>query len=203
MILRYAVAAAVAAVVTFAIFTLMRSMVAGGLRDLEDVEGGRVVEFVRLLHESELELKRRQLPNRKPPEQPPPPEPDLSNIPKPRHQNLVAAAPVFMPNVNLLGGPTLGEAPSDADVVPLVRVNPQYPPRARQRGIEGWVLLEFTVTAAGTVKDVVVLDSDPKGYFERAAQKAVQRYKYKAKIEDGVAVERPGIQLVISFQLEK
>jgi protein TonB len=104
--------------------------------------------------------------------------------------------------VDLLGAGGLGEAPSDAEVVPLVRVNPQYPERARQRGVEGWVLVEFTVTKAGTVKDAVVIDADPKNYFERAARKAVLRYKYKPKVENGVAVDRPGVRVLVSFKLE-
>jgi protein TonB len=71
------------------------------------------------------------------------------------------------------------------------------------RGVEGWVHVEFTVTTAGTVKDVKVIDADPKGYFERAAMNAVGRYKYKPKIESGEAVERSGVQLVLSFKLQK
>ena len=70
------------------------------------------------------------------------------------------------------------------------------------RGIEGWVLLTFTITPEGTTKDIEVLDADPKGYFERAAKDAVRRYKYKPRIENGVAVDWPGVQLVISFKME-
>lgn len=202
MIPRYIITAIPAAIITFGIFFVMQSLISRGSGGLGDVKGGRIVDFVRLERESELELKKRRLPNRKPPEEPPPPEFDLSDVPKPRHDNLSASAPVFIPEVALLGGPDLGAAPSDTDVVPLVRVNPQYPARAMQRGVEGWVLLEFTITKAGTVRDVVVKDADPPNYFERAAKKAVQKYKYKAKIEDGVPVERPGVQVVISFELE-
>ncbi len=43
---------------------------------------------------------------------------------------------------------------SDRDVIPLVRINPEYPNRARERGIEGWVQVQFTITPAGTVADV-------------------------------------------------
>ena len=44
-------------------------------------------------------------------------------------------------------------AGSDRDVIPLVRINPDYPPRALSRGLEGWVQVQFTITATGTVKD--------------------------------------------------
>ena len=120
----------------------------------------------------------------------------------PVKQTLRSPSTVFRPEMSLAGGPYLGGGPSDADVVPLVRVNPRYPPRANARGIEGWVWLEFTITPQGTTKDIVVLDADPKGYFERAAKNAVKKYKYKPRVENGVPVERPGVQVVISFDLE-
>lgn len=202
MILRYSAAASLAAAVTLALFFFMQSLIRSGSGAIGKLETARVVEFVRLRRESEIELKKRELPDRKPPEEPPPPEVDLSSVSNPRPGDLASAVPVYVPEVDLLGRPELGSAPSDTDIVPLVRVSPQYPERARQRGIEGWVLLEFTVTEAGTVKDVVVVDAQPKGYFDRAALKAAERYRYKPKVENGVAVERSGVRLVISFELE-
>ena len=44
-------------------------------------------------------------------------------------------------------------AGSDRDVIPLVRINPDYPPRALSRGLEGWVQVQFTITPTGTVAD--------------------------------------------------
>ncbi len=98
--------------------------------------------------------------------------------------------------------PTLGGAPSDSDVIPLVRVLPQYPPRAASRGIEGWVIVEFTISAAGTVKDPVVVDSHPSAIFNRAMLRAIRKWKYKPKIVDGVAVERIGVRVRQNFELE-
>ena len=43
-------------------------------------------------------------------------------------------------------------AGSDRDVIPLVRINPDYPPRALSRGLEGWVQVQFTITPTGTVR---------------------------------------------------
>lgn len=91
---------------------------------------------------------------------------------------------------------------SDRSVAPLVRVPPEYPRRALERGIEGWVHVRFTITAAGTVKDLVVVDSEPKGVFDEAATKAVARWRYNPKVENGVAVERVGEQTLVRFKLE-
>jgi protein TonB len=94
-------------------------------------------------------------------------------------------------------------AGSDTDVIPLVRIAPEYPPRALNRGIEGWVQVQFTITATGAVKDAVVVASDPPRLFDEAALRSIARWRYNPKIEGGVAVERIGVQTVIRFMLEE
>jgi len=90
----------------------------------------------------------------------------------------------------------------DRDAIPLVRINPEYPPRERGRGVEGWVLVQFTVTAIGTVRDAIVVDSEPKSVFDRAALDAIGRWRYNPRVDRGVAVDRVGLQTVIRFKLE-
>jgi protein TonB len=159
---------------------------------------------VRLKRESTVEQKKRELPSQAKADEPPPPDMDVAAPEAPSDLPTSGAlASTFEPMLDLGGGPALGAAPSDADVVPLVRVSPQYPPDAMMRGVEGWVQLEFTITTAGTVKDVRVVEADPKGYFEKAAISAVKRYKYKPKIENGEPVDRAGVQLVLSFKLAR
>ena len=94
-------------------------------------------------------------------------------------------------------------AGSDRDVIPLVRVPPDYPPRALARGLEGWVQVRFTITPTGTVKDPTVVNADPKQIFDDAALKAIARWRYNPRVEGGVAVERVGVETIIRFQLEK
>jgi protein TonB len=94
-------------------------------------------------------------------------------------------------------------AGSDRDVIPLVRINPDYPPRALSRGLEGWVQVQFTITATGTVKDAIVVNAEPRNVFDDAALKAIARWRYNPKVESGVAVERVGVQTRIVFQLEQ
>ncbi len=91
----------------------------------------------------------------------------------------------------------------DRDVIPTVRVTPEYPPRAASRGIEGWVQIQFTVTATGAVRDPVVVAAEPKGEFDEAALKAIARWRYNPRVDGGVAVERVGLQTVIRFELNK
>jgi periplasmic protein TonB len=94
-------------------------------------------------------------------------------------------------------------AGSDRDVVPLVRIAPEYPPRALSRGLEGWVQVRFTITATGTVRDPIVVKADPPGIFDDAALKSIARWRYNPKVEGGVAVERVGVETIIRFQLEQ
>ena len=85
--------------------------------------------------------------------------------------------------------------------LPVVKVAPIYPDRALKEGIEGHVLLEFVVTEAGTVRDVVVLEAEPSDVFERAAIKAALKFKYKPRIVDGKPVETAGVRNRIVFEI--
>ena len=189
--------------VTFGLFFVMQKLIEMREQFRETHIQGRVIDFVRFKEESQAERKQRKLPQKvqeaKPP---PPPDIDLSRARRPDSSDINAAV-IGIPTFNMGSAPGLGGPPSDMDVIPLVRIQPQYPRRAQQLGIEGWVLLEFTITSAGTVKDAIVVDSEPPRIFDRSALRAVGRFKYKPKIEDGVPVERPGVQIVLNFELEE
>ena len=199
MALRLLVVSLVAAAITFSLFWVMQALI-GVAGEMLEGKSNLVVDFVRLKRDSEPETKKREIPDRTPPEQPPPPpEIDFS-------QNLDpdAAVSEIVPVVDTslqLAADDLGAGGSDRDIVPLVRVEPQYPARAKQRGVEGWVELMFTITATGRVADVVVTQSPPGPIFDSAAVKAVRRWKYNPKVENGVAVDRSGVRIRLTFTL--
>lgn len=201
MIQRYAAAGLIAFAVTSGLFYLMQALITKAAGELQEATGS-IVEFVRLKKDSEPELKKRQLPKKQKPEEPPPP-PDLSLT---RTTSLDDGLQELVLGIGLdldiLGGPNLGAAVSDSDPVPVVRVNPQYPPRAAERGTEGWVELRFTISASGTVQDAEVTKSHPGNVFDRAALRAVRRWKYNPKIKDGNPVERHGITVRLEFKLQ-
>jgi protein TonB len=62
--------------------------------------------------------------------------------------------------------------------------------------------VQFSVTAAGTVRDAAVVASEPGTLFDEAALKAIARWRYNPRVVDGMAVERVGLQTVIRFELE-
>jgi protein TonB len=197
---RHLSAAFLAIGVTFGLFYLMQALILGKDMKLGEM-GGTMIDFVRLKKDSELDLKKRKMPEKKEPEEPPPP-PDLrtvtSNKPNQEMGDMAFAIDVEID----VGGTDIAIAASDTDVVPIVRVNPQYPLRASERGIEGWVEVIFTISKLGTVKDPNVLNSHPSSIFDRAALKAIKKWKYNPKIEDGEPVERPGVKVRLKFELD-
>jgi protein TonB len=45
------------------------------------------------------------------------------------------------------------------------------------------------------------MNSHPSSIFDRSALKAIRKWKYNPKIEDGEPVERPGIKVRLKFNL--
>ena len=136
----------------------------------------------------------------KPPETPPevPPQ-DMDSI-DPNAPTVNIPPPSVSAEVDVSGPGGMNIA--EGDYLPIVRVAPVYPARALSRGIEGYVDMSFTVTTTGTVKDPVVVFST-SSLFERAAIRAVLKFKYKPRVVDGVPVEVPNVKTRISFQIEE
>jgi protein TonB len=77
----------------------------------------------------------------------------------------------------------------DAGKLVLVKsVQPEYPLKARQGSIEGWVELEFTVAESGLVKDPAVHAANPRGVFDQAAINALLQWRYKPVLVDAKPV---------------
>ena len=163
------------------------------------------IEFTRLRSDTEVERKKPDKAERVKVEQaPPPPQIALARTSVDAGStgdSLAAIATLVESHAQQMGN-IGGTGGADRDAVPLVRIEPDYPMQARQRGIEGWVVLEFTISTAGTVKDVAVVASEPGTIFDRAAVQAVRTWKYNPKIADGKPVERPGVKVRLDFEME-
>ena len=93
------------------------------------------------------------------------------------------------------------------DYLPIVKVAPQYPRTALKRGMEGEVVVSFTVTRTGATRNVTVLqantlDGTPTSVFNSAAIKAAERFKYKPRIENGTPLEVHGVKNRFIFSLD-
>jgi protein TonB len=168
--------------------------------DVGDRAEATRIEFSRMRRDTEVATKRDEKVERERP--PPTPEtPRMAFSTGGIENNVAQLTPVVdargaMSRMSMSAG-------SDRDVIPLVRINPDYPPRALSRGLEGWVQVQFTITPTGTVTNAVVVNAEPKNIFDDAALKAIARWRYNPKVEGGVAVERVGVQTIIRFQLEQ
>jgi len=195
---RIPIAVILGAVLTTSVFWLLWHLV-GRQVDVTQFKEATRIDFSRLRKDTEVQTKRDQKVERERP--PPTPETPKLQFSAGGIENNVAT---LTPVVDARGAMTRMSmsAGSDRDVIPLVRIAPDYPPRALSRGLEGWVKVQFTITPTGTVKDPVVVDAEPKQMFDEAALKAIARWRYNPRVEGGVAVERVGVQTIIRFQLE-
>jgi protein TonB len=200
MIGRYAFSVVIGTVVTLSLLFVMHLLIASGKAALTKPRDRANLEFVRVRRNESLNVED-FTPEKppKPPETPPetPPQ-DMDNV-DPNAPSINVAPPTVTASTDI-GGPG-GMNIAEGDYLPIVRVAPVYPARALSRGLEGYVDMEFTVTSTGTVRDPVVLFST-SSLFERAASRAVLKFKYKPRVVDGVPVEVPGVKTRITFQIE-
>ena len=63
------------------------------------------------------------------------------------------------------------------------------------------MVVEFTVTKQGSVRDPVVVQAEPEGIFDQAAMDAVLKFKYKPRVIDGEAVEVDGVRNRMTFEM--
>ncbi len=201
MIGRYAFAIVVGVAVTLSLLFVMHLLIEFGESALSTPRERYMLEFVRIKRNENVNTED-ITPDKppKPPEVPPevPPQ-DMDSI-DPNAPTINVPPPSISTEVNL-GGPG-GMNIAEGDYLPIVRVAPVYPARALSRGVEGYVDMSFTVTTTGTVKDPIVLFST-SSLFERAATRAVLKFKYKPRVVDGQPVEVSGVKTRITFKIEE
>jgi protein TonB len=216
-----------ACVVALLLFALMLSMVNPPRSDVTD-EPVAIASFVRADNRNESTATRSrqqapQPPQPKTPQPPTPPTPSMAspsaNLPKldlplPNIDTGVAVASAPAPSLSGLTAATAPAAPPapvaaesvaqagpEQEVMPLNDVRPEYPYRARQRGIEGHIKLAFTITAAGKVENIRVMESSPPNVFDREARRAAARWRFAPRTENGSAVSREAVK-TLHFRLQ-
>lgn len=189
--------------VTAGLFWFMQYLIVTADRELNEGGSTNLVDFVRLKRDESIE--RRQLKPKKPPppDAPPPqpPTPQLDNLNPNAEKIAISAAPVET-DIEMSGGFSLGVG--EGDYLPIVKVAPIYPQRALSRGIEGYCVVQYTVTRQGTIRDPFVIeDQCTSSLFHRASVQAALKFKYKPRVIDGQAVEVPGVQNKFTYEIEQ
>jgi len=200
MIGRYIFAIVVGTMVTLSLLFVMHLLIEYGESAMSTPRDRHMLEFVRVKRNENVnteELTPEKPP--KPPEVPPEVPPQDMDTVDPNAPTVNIPAPEVSGNTDI-GGPG-GMNIAEGDYLPIVRVAPVYPARALSRGVEGYVDMGFTVTTTGSVKDPAVLFST-SSLFDRAATRAVLKFKYKPRVVDGQPVEVPNVKTRITFKIE-
>ena len=196
---RYSVAVIAGALITVSLLFTMQYLIAHGQSALTDTGNFHFLDFVRVEREENIARKKPKPKKPPTPDQPPPDMPPPQQDAVNPGSQVIGVAPISASADLSIGG--FGLAVSDGDYLPIVKVEPIYPRRAMSRGMSGHVIVEFTVTRTGTVRDPIVVEST-SSIFERAALAAVLKFKYKPRVVDGEAIEVAGVQNKITFVLE-
>lgn len=199
---RFAGALLLGLLLIVAMFWLLHVLISGGHGYAGKTETLPTIDFVRLKKSFEVETRERK---------PPPQLPEKERAPEVPTQKMQVEGPVdagvnigaMKVDKDVAKNTGFALSASDGEYLPIVKVAPLYPESAASRGIEGYVLLEFTVTETGATADPVVIESQPAGIFDDAAKKAVLKFKYKPRVENGRPMRVEHVRHVITFKLDK
>ncbi|MEX0900906.1 MAG: energy transducer TonB [Gammaproteobacteria bacterium] len=185
--MRLAVAIVVSVLVTLALFWFMQFLIGGQEGDLQKPEDRMNVEIVRVKRDEETQERQREPPQPpQPEERPPPPPMQQQQQLRPDLGGIGIGAPAA--DTGLAGGLGLGNL-QEGDPIPVAAIPPQYPRDALMQGLAGWVRVEFTINPDGSVSDARVVDAHPRrGIFDREALRAIVRWRFKPKVQDGEAI---------------
>jgi protein TonB len=198
---RLAIGLVLALAITLSLFWLMQYLIETADRSLYDDGAGNLVDFVRVKRDETVKARQAKPKKPPPPDSPPPqpPTPQLDNLDANAEKIAISAVPVET-DIEMTGGFSLGVG--EGDYLPIVKVAPIYPNRALTRGIEGFCVVQYTVTRLGTTKDPLIVESQcTSTLFHRASLNAALKFKYKPRILDGEAVEVPGVQNKFTYEI--
>jgi bla regulator protein BlaR1 len=86
--------------------------------------------------------------------------------------------------ISVLNTATAVQSTKEKEVEAIHKVSPKYPMSAAINGVEGYVVMSFTVTRLGEVKDVNVVESEPSNVFDEVSVAALQNWKYETSFKD-------------------
>ncbi|EKL9829363.1 energy transducer TonB [Vibrio alginolyticus] len=193
--------------ISVSLFSFMAWMVDKG--NQRAPEASEAVRFDMVMVENEADVQRRQRSVPEQPEPPQAPEPmDLSQADT-QMEPMSQMTPVSALDLNTalegiaISAPNLKGTMGNQQALPLYRVDPRYPSKALKRRVEGYVIMRFTIDATGRPKDIEVIEAEPERMFEREAIRALKKWKYQPKVEDGVSIEQFGQTAKVEFKLAK
>ncbi|WP_434341338.1 TonB family protein [Motilimonas cestriensis] len=218
--MRFVLALIGAPIMAFALFVFMAGLIHKDLGSLPKSQDTPYLDLVMTDTEEQSERKTRQKPT--PPEvkplapqvpvqqlKPATPNPVAAKLTAPALSlsSSVSAMAINMPSVmaESVSAPVAAPAVAsngDAMAVPLHRVEPMYPAKAKRRGKEGYVVVAYDISAEGKAINVRIIEAVPKRTFEKAVKKVMRRWRFKPLIVDGKAQIQTQQQQRFEFKLE-
>jgi protein TonB len=197
--LRLAGTVIIGSVITFSLFAMMAKLIEQDGRPPEPEAYVTLGPLVLAIDEPDTIERQKIKPMEKPVEMPKvhPEKPD----PVPNDNQNVFGTLTQVPKNDINVSINLSGGQSDMQASLQFRRDPTYPAQAAREGIEGWVKLAFNVSPSGSVEDIVVVDATPKNIFNKAARRALSKWKYKPKMEGGKPVQQSGMVVVLEFAL--
>ena len=196
---RLLIGALLALPVAGGLFFIMQYLIATADPKIDETKQRKLADILMPEREIETNLKE-QKPDKVDDPEEPPPDLDTPDVDMDMDVEVVNIAPQAQVDVSIESS---GMASSDGEYLPIVKVAPIYPRRAQTRGISGYCIVEYTVTTSGAIRDPKPVDCQPSGVFESASVKAAQKFKYKPRVVDGVAIEVGGVQNKFTYELEQ
>lgn len=196
---RYLIGVLVAAGVTFGLFLIMQSLVVADRVNIKDEGSIRLIDPLARQRDETVERERREP---EPPPEPEAPPPDIElNLAQTDPGAISTAIEGAQVDVQTDIGSGGLAGPGDGEYLPIVKVEPPYPRRAAERGIEGTCLVEYTVTETGGTEDIQVIEEECPSVFRRASVQAAEKFKYKPRVINGEAIRTAGVRNLFTFQL--
>lgn len=185
-----------AVIVTMGLFLLMHFLIESNMKEPEAGNEFKIPDITMAKREVSEEF------NTEAPDKPDEVEEPPPDIPEPEFEsqsidNSLSVAPKVNVKINIGG---VGGFSSDGDYLPIVKVQPKYPNNASARGIQGYCVVEYTVTITGETENVVEADC-PQKVFLRESIKAAKKFKYKPKVIDGEPIAVAGVRNRFIFEL--
>ena len=206
--IRMLLALPLALAVAFGLFTFMAYIVDNGNLQAPKEQQKLAFNMVMVEHEQAPQHRQRSVP-------PPPETPELPPEIESNHSRTATATTVMpltpVPNlgldtaidgiaINMPKFSDFGVAKSQ-QAMPLYRVEPRYPSRALRQGLQGYVVMKFTIDPQGRPIDISVVESKPARMFDREAKRALSKWKYQPQVVNGSAVAQQGQTAKIEFKL--
>ena len=105
--------------------------------------------------------------------------------------------------VDIVKPPIKGAFGVGGQMVPFIKIAPQYPAAAASKGVEGYVDVMFDVTELGSTDNIRIVGYVPSAVFNKSVIKAVKGWKYKPNQVEGVAVRTFDVKDRVRFTMEK